>query len=86
MNHLGTLACCMLFSVVAARAGLGQGLGVDWKFYGGASIKGDQQSCSMKLRASPKRLTVTYGFGTKCLPETALDNIDIKAEIRRQRS
>ena len=80
MNRFGTLAYYMLLSVAAVPAGSAQGLSVDWKFYGGASIQGKSQFC-LKLRALLKRLTVTYEFGQKCLPQTVLDNIDTKTEL-----
>ena len=80
MNRFGTLAYYMLLSVAAVPAGSAQGLSVDWKFYGGASIQGKSQFC-LKRRALLKRLTVTYEFGQKCLPQTALDNIDTKTEL-----
>jgi hypothetical protein len=70
MKRVGTFACCMLFGVFAAPAGLAQSLSVDWKFYGGASIEVViTTTASTTLGASLKRPRATYGFGQSACGE-----------------
>jgi hypothetical protein len=81
MNRLGTLAYYMLLSVVAVGAGFAQGLTVDWKFYGGASIKGNHQVCFYEAKGVAQAADGHILVWTKCLPQTALDNIDTKTAL-----
>jgi hypothetical protein len=69
MNRLGTLAYYMLLSVVAVRAGFAQGLTVDWKFYGGASIKGNHQFCFYEAKGVAQAPDGHIRVWTKCLPQ-----------------
>ena len=81
MKRVGTLICWMLFSAVAAPACLGQGVGVDWKFYGGASIEGNSDFCfydAMGLAQTPDGHIRVW---TKCLLQKDLDSVDVKTEF-----
>jgi hypothetical protein len=83
MKRVGTLACCMLFSAVAAPTCLGQGLGVDWKFYGGAKLSGDAENVCFY---DAKGVVVQNPDGhirvwTKCLLKKDLDGIDPKTAL-----
>jgi hypothetical protein len=81
MNRLGTLAYYMLLSVVTVPAGFAQGLSVDWKFYGGASIQGNSQFCFYEAKGVAQAPDGHIRVWTKCLPQTALDNIDSTTEL-----
>src|SRR5216684_2341244 len=84
MKRVWTLACCMLLSVVTAPAAcLAQGLSVDWKFYGGASIQGNSNYdyCFYDAKGVAQTPDGHIRVWTKCLLGKDLDNIDVNAEL-----
>ena len=83
MKRVWRLACCMLLSVVTATACLAQGLSVDWKFYGGASIQGnsDYDYCFYDAKGVAPTHDGHIRVWTKCLLGKDLDNIDVKTEL-----
>jgi hypothetical protein len=81
MKHVRTLACCMLFSAGGATACLAQGLSVDWKFYGGASIEGNSDFCFYDAKGVTQTPDSHIRVWTKCLREKDLDSIDPKTEL-----
>jgi hypothetical protein len=63
---------------------LAQALSVDWKFYGGAPVDGDHSLCFYDAKGIVQGLQGHIRVWTKCLPQTAMDSIDIKKDFAGQ--
>jgi hypothetical protein len=84
MNRVGTLASSMLFSILAVPAGLAQGLSVDWKFYGGASLQGNSDFCFYDAKGVAQARDGHIRVWTKCLSQKDLDGIDVNSGIGKR--
>jgi hypothetical protein len=84
MSWLGTLASCILLSIVAVSAGVAQGFNVDWKFYGGASLLGESSVCFYDAKGVAHAPDGHIRVWTKCLPQENLNSIDNKTELGRK--
>src|SRR6266705_637271 len=75
---------CILFVAVGAQAGLAEALSVDWKFYGGASVDGDNEFCFYDAKSVVQRPDGHIRVWTKCLPQNEMDSVDIEKDFDRK--
>jgi hypothetical protein len=72
---------CILFIVVGAQAGVAEALSVDWKYYGGASVRGDNKFCFYDAKGVVQRPDGHIRVWTKCLPQKEMDSVDIEKDF-----
>jgi hypothetical protein len=77
---VGAVASALV--IVAYRsAGQARALGPDWKFYGGVSSPNGQSWCFYDARNIAREPGGLMQVAAKCLPQTAMDDIDIKTDF-----
>ena len=81
-NRIATLAYILFAIIAGASAGSAREIGVDWKFYGSASLPDDGHNvcfydASGVLREPDGHIRVW----TKCLPHKNIDSVDIKKDF-----
>jgi len=82
MKLTGRLTVGILVSVLLyGSSGLARALNPDWKFYGGVSSQNGQSWCFYDSTAVFRAPDGHLRIMAKCLPQTAMDDIDIESDF-----
>jgi hypothetical protein len=69
---------CVFFAVAGVSSSVAQGWSVDWKFYGGVSVQGDEQECFYDAKGVVQTPDRDIRVWIKCLAQKDLDSINIE--------